>query len=145
MQAAEIPRTAPANWPMTSGFSGLPKFMLSVIASGVAPVAVMLRHASATACMPPRYGSAAQYRGVQSVVSASARACPSTRTIGGIRRTRPLGTVCPPIVLSYWSHTQAREHRSGQPISVISASITPTGLATGPSGGTQHGVSSVGR
>ena len=45
---------------MISGFSGLPKFMQSVIASGVAPVAVMLRHASATACAPPASGSAWQ-------------------------------------------------------------------------------------
>jgi hypothetical protein len=55
-----MPRTAAANWPMISGFSGLPKFMLSVMASGVAPVAVMLRQASATACLPPSSGSAAQ-------------------------------------------------------------------------------------
>ena len=55
-----MPRIAAANWPMISGFSGLPKFMLSVIASGRAPTAVRLRHASATACAPPASGSAAQ-------------------------------------------------------------------------------------
>jgi hypothetical protein len=43
-----------------SGFSGLPKFMLSVSASGSAPTAVKLRQLSATACMPPRSGSAKQ-------------------------------------------------------------------------------------
>ena len=41
---------------MISGFSGLPKFMLSVSASGSAPTAVRLRQFSATACMPPRIG-----------------------------------------------------------------------------------------
>jgi hypothetical protein len=52
--------TRAANWPMISCLSGLPKFMLSVTASGVAPVAVRLRQASATACAPPASGSAAQ-------------------------------------------------------------------------------------
>ena len=55
-----MPRMAAANWPMISGFSGLPKFMLSVIASGRAPTAVRLRQASATAWRPPASGSAAQ-------------------------------------------------------------------------------------
>ena len=53
-------RCTPANSPMISGFSGLPKFMLSVSASGSAPTAVRLRQLSATACMPPRTGSARQ-------------------------------------------------------------------------------------
>ncbi len=55
-----MPSIVPANWPMISGRSGLPKFMLSVIASGRAPTAVRLRQASATACAAPWYGSAAQ-------------------------------------------------------------------------------------
>ena len=55
-----MPRMQAANWPMISGRSGLPKFMLSVIASGRAPVAVMLRQASATAWAPPVSGSAWQ-------------------------------------------------------------------------------------
>ena len=38
---------------MISGRSGLPKLRLSVIASGRPPTAVMLRQASATACLPP--------------------------------------------------------------------------------------------
>ena len=59
-QAAAMPRMLAANWPMISGFSGLPKFMLSVIASGRAPTADRLRQASATACIPPVSGSAAQ-------------------------------------------------------------------------------------
>ena len=60
--AAAMPRIAAANWPMISGFSGLPKFMLSVIASGRAPTAVRLRHASATAWAPPTSGSATASR-----------------------------------------------------------------------------------
>ena len=55
-----MPRMAAANWPMISGFSGLPKFMLSVSASGRAPTAVRLRQASATAWQAPTSGSAAQ-------------------------------------------------------------------------------------
>jgi len=51
---------AAANWPMISGRSGLPKFMLSVSASGRAPTAVRLRQASATAWAPPVSGSARQ-------------------------------------------------------------------------------------
>ncbi len=37
IQAAPMPLIAPTNWPMISGFSGLPKFRLSVAARGVAP------------------------------------------------------------------------------------------------------------
>ena len=37
VQAAPMPLMAPTNWPMISGFSGLPKFRLSVAASGCAP------------------------------------------------------------------------------------------------------------
>ena len=55
-----MPSMQPTNSPMTCGFSGLPKFRQSVIASGRAPTAQRLRQASATACMPPRTGSAAQ-------------------------------------------------------------------------------------
>ena len=40
------------------GRSGLPKFRQSVMASGLAPTAVRLRQASATACLPPSNGSA---------------------------------------------------------------------------------------
>jgi len=54
-----MPSIASTNWPMIRGRSGLPKFMLSVRASGSAPIAVMLRQVSATACAPPRLGSAA--------------------------------------------------------------------------------------
>ena len=42
------------------GVLGLPKFRQSVSASGRAPTAHRLRQASATACMPPRRGSATQ-------------------------------------------------------------------------------------
>ena len=55
-----MPLMQPTNWPIISGFSGLPKFILFVIASGRAPVAVILRQASATACAPPISGSARQ-------------------------------------------------------------------------------------
>ena len=58
MQAAPMPLMAPTSWPMISGFSGLPKFRLSVAASGVAPQATRLRQASATACLPPSNGFA---------------------------------------------------------------------------------------
>ena len=55
-----MPFRQPTNWPMFSGRSGLPKLRLSVIASGRPPTAVMLRQASATACLPPSNGSASQ-------------------------------------------------------------------------------------
>jgi hypothetical protein len=58
-QAAPMPLSAPTNWPMISGFSGLPKLRLSVVASGRAPTAQRLRKASATACLPPSTGLAA--------------------------------------------------------------------------------------
>ena len=53
-----MPSTEPTNWPMTSGRSGLAKFMLSVMASGSAPTAIRLRQVSATACFVPMAGSA---------------------------------------------------------------------------------------
>src|SRR4028118_1462557 len=53
-----MPRMQPATWPMISGRSGLPKFMLSVIASGRAPTAGRLRHVSAAAWAPPVSGVA---------------------------------------------------------------------------------------
>ena len=59
MQAFAMPFTLPTNWPMISGRSGLPKFMLSVMASGSAPTAVRLRQVSATAWIVPISGSAA--------------------------------------------------------------------------------------
>jgi hypothetical protein len=48
-----MPSVARTIWPMVSGFSGLPKFRLSVMAIGSEPAAVRLRQASATACLPP--------------------------------------------------------------------------------------------
>ena len=42
-KAAALPPKEPTNCPMISGFSGLPKLRLSVVASGRAPVAVRLR------------------------------------------------------------------------------------------------------
>src|SRR5262245_34056964 len=66
-----MPRTAASNWAMTSGFSGLPKFRQSVIASGRAPTAATERAASATAIAPPRYGSAAQKNGLTSLFIAT--------------------------------------------------------------------------
>ena len=58
--ASPTPCRHPTNWPIYSGRSGLPKLRLSVSASGVAPRTVMFRQASATACLPPSTGSAAQ-------------------------------------------------------------------------------------
>ena len=60
LHASPMPWMQPTNWPMIRGFSGLPKFMLSVVASGRAPVAQRLRKHSATACRPPSTGSAKQ-------------------------------------------------------------------------------------
>ena len=54
-----MPFIEPTNWPITSGRSGLPKFRLSVMASGSAPTAVRLRQVSTTACLVPMAGSAA--------------------------------------------------------------------------------------
>ena len=41
------------NWPMISGFSGLPKFIQSVMAIGRAPDAIKFLQVSTTACLPP--------------------------------------------------------------------------------------------
>jgi hypothetical protein len=48
-----MPSMARTICPMISGRCGLPKFRLSVMAIGRLPTAVRLRHASATACLPP--------------------------------------------------------------------------------------------
>ena len=52
--ASRIPRIDSANCHITTGRSGLPKFMQFVIASGFAPVTATFRAASATACTAPR-------------------------------------------------------------------------------------------
>ena len=57
--ASAMPSIARENCHITSGFSGLPKFRQSLIASGRAPVTQTLRAASATACWVPTYGSSA--------------------------------------------------------------------------------------
>ncbi len=74
-----MPRTAASNWAMTSGFSGLPKFRQSVIASGRAPTQATERAASATAIAPPRYGSIAQKKGLTSLFIAMPFFVPLTR------------------------------------------------------------------
>ena len=56
--ASAIPFMARTSCPIISGFSGLPKFKLSVEAIGFAPTAQRFRNASATACLPPINGSA---------------------------------------------------------------------------------------
>ena len=87
------------------GRSGLPKLRLSVIASGRPPTAVMLRQASATACLPPSNGIglaiARRHVGGEGE-RPSGR--PSTRTTPA----SPPGscTVLPRIRWSYCSHTQ---------------------------------------
>ena len=58
LAASAIPSIARTSCPIISGFSGLPKFKLSVEAIGFAPTAQRLRNASATACLPPSNGSA---------------------------------------------------------------------------------------
>ena len=58
MQASAMPSTASDSCHMTSGFSGLPKFRQLVMATGMPPAHTILRAASATAIMPPLYGSA---------------------------------------------------------------------------------------
>ena len=65
---------------MTSSFSGLPKFRQSVSPSGVAPTQERFRAASATAAMPPVWGSRWQYRPLQSTVRASPLEVPLMRT-----------------------------------------------------------------
>ncbi len=52
-----MPAIARTSWPMTSGFSGLPKFRQFVAPIGVAPEATTLRQASATASRAPSNGS----------------------------------------------------------------------------------------
>src|SRR5207237_27375 len=48
-----MPAMTPTNSPMISGRSGLPKFMLSVNASGSAPTEIRSRQLSATSWPPP--------------------------------------------------------------------------------------------
>src|SRR5947208_1874571 len=69
-QASAIPSTASRNCQKFSGLYGLPKFRLSVTASGFAPEQVRFRAASATAILAPSRGSRVQYRELQSVVAA---------------------------------------------------------------------------
>jgi hypothetical protein len=59
-QASPMPWMARTSWPMTSGFSGLPKFRQLVAPMGVAPAAATLRQASATASRAPSKGSSQQ-------------------------------------------------------------------------------------
>jgi len=61
---------------------------------------------------------------VQSVVSASPRLKPSSFTTAASAAPGRL-TVMPPTVLSYWSQTQAREHKSGQAINFRRAPVRP--------------------
>src|SRR5437870_104546 len=68
--ASATPSTASRNCQKFSGLYGLPKFKLSVTASGFAPEQVRLRAASATAILPPWRGSSRQYSELQSVVAA---------------------------------------------------------------------------
>src|SRR5207253_10449614 len=68
--ASAIPSTASRNCQKFSGLYGLPKFKLSVTASGRAPEQVRFRAASATAMRPPSRGSSAQYNELQSVTAA---------------------------------------------------------------------------
>ena len=119
-----MPRMAAANWPMISGFSGLPKFMLSVIASGRAPTAVRLRQASATAWAAAgfRVGGAIARRAVGGERQGAVQ--PVQLHHGGVGRAGALHGLAAD-VLSYWSQTQAREHRSGQATSFSSARARP--------------------
>src|SRR5438270_353434 len=82
-----MPRMHSANCHMISGRSGEPKFRQSVIATGRPPDTATLRAASATACLPPSYGSRKQYKGLTSDVIASARPVPFTRTMAASRRS----------------------------------------------------------
>src|SRR3954469_15736937 len=106
------------------------------MASGLAPTAVMLRQASATACLAPSYGSALQYRGVTSVVIASPLLVPCTRTTAASPPGRC--TVSAPTMWSYCSQIQRRLATSGEPISVsrsAAISLVSGTLVSGVGGG----------
>ena len=127
-----MPSMAPANWPMISGFSGLPKFMLSVSAerprADRGQVAPGLGHRLRAAASRDRRGSSAacsrwsapapcwpsvdaHHRGV-----AAAAASPCCPDRGG--RTAPRSSAC--------------DARSGQAISFSSAAIGSVGAGTVP-------------
>ena len=121
-----MPRMAAANWPMTSGFSGLPKLRLSVMASGRAPTAVRLRQASATAWRAAGFGIGGAVAG---------------RAVGGQRQRHRLAVDArppprpPPRGASRsgrrWCCRTAptprrAKHRSGQAISFSSARARPS-------------------
>ena len=116
-----MPSMQAANWPMISGFSGLPKFRQSVIASGVAPTAVRLRQASATACRPPStgIGEAVARRAVRGNGDALRRAEDAQH--GGVAPGRC--TVEAITMWSYCSQIQRLLARSGQASSRCSAAM----------------------
>src|SRR5207245_9041839 len=85
LQASAMPSMASENCHITSGFSGLPKLRQLVAAMGRAPLAAMLRAASATACIAPTRGFNWHQRPLPSVESARARL--TTLVLGSLMRT----------------------------------------------------------
>src|SRR5262245_45409192 len=78
--ASPMPWMALTSWPMTSGFSGLPKFRQLVAPRGTAPEQATFRAASATASFAPSAGSSQQNRPLQSADIARALDVLLTRT-----------------------------------------------------------------
>src|SRR6267142_143167 len=72
-QASVSPSMTSENWPMISGFSGLPKFRQLVAATGSAPVHDTLRAASATLWLAPSRGLSQHQRPLPSSDIARAR------------------------------------------------------------------------
>src|SRR5207245_6229135 len=85
LHATAIPSMVSLNCHITSGFSGLPKLRQLVAAMGRAPLAAMLRVASATACIAPTRGFNWHQRPLLSVESARARLIALVR--GSLMRT----------------------------------------------------------
>ena len=67
-----MPFIQSTNSPITSAFSGLPKFKQLVIARGFAPTDIKFLQFSATICFPPVFGSALQYKADESTDTAIA-------------------------------------------------------------------------
>src|SRR6267378_5293276 len=78
-QASVSPSMTAENWPMISGFSGLPKFRQLVAATGSAPVHDTLRAASATLWLAPSRGLSRHQRPLPSSDMARARFEPLIR------------------------------------------------------------------
>src|SRR5215475_3233647 len=123
VQASVRPSMTCENCHMIGGFSGLPKLRQLVAATGVAPVQLTLRAASATACIAPSFGSSQHQRPFPSSAMAKARFEP-------LMRIRPASAPGPSTVFdctmeSYCSKIQRLEQILGAASNFLKSSVNP--------------------